>query len=58
MEERSSVASGVSRPELAEMLARVAEALDAVRDQLLRIELRLALAPLPSSPPSAGPDDP
>ena len=58
MEKRSSGSSGVFRTELAEMLARVAEALDGVRDQLLRIELRLALAPLPSSPPSAGPDDP
>jgi hypothetical protein len=38
------------------MLARVMDALDAVRDQLRRIEVRLALAPLPASSPD--PDGP
>lgn len=51
MEGSGSGVSGVSEGELTAMLARVAEALDAARDQLRRIEVRLALAPLQGAAP-------
>lgn len=58
MEGIGSRVSGISERELTAMLARVAEALDAARDQLRRIEVRLALAPLTASAPQPDPAPP
>ena len=57
MNQSSSDSTRVSAAEVTEMLARVAAALDAVGDQLRRIEVRLALAPLPTVPRGAGPGE-